>query len=84
MRKTEILIPEQNVVDMIATPYVHDPSLPMEIKKVLLEGMVVRAFAASEFVTGNLTWDEYLQACNETGLDAIDVHNTVEEGLCFL
>lgn len=69
---------------MLATPYIHDPSLAPEIQDVLLNGMCIRAIALSEYLKGGLTYDEYLQALDATGIDAIDFHEGLEDGLCCL
>lgn len=80
----EILIPRGNISDMLATPYVHDPRLPEHVQNVLLDGMVLRATALSEYLRGNLTYDDYLTALDQTGVDAIDFHEGLEDGLCCL
>lgn len=80
----EILIPRHNISDMLATPYVHDPSLPEHVQSVLLDGMVLRAVALSEYLKGNLSYDDYLTALDQTGVDAIDFHEGLENYECCL
>ncbi|MGG6237224.1 hypothetical protein ACQ4N7_01185 [Nodosilinea sp. AN01ver1] len=80
----EILIPKGNISDMLATPYVHDPSLPEHIQNVLMDGMCLRAVALSEYLKGNLTYDDYLTALDQTGIDAIDFHEGLENHECCL
>lgn len=80
----EILIPSQSEVDWLATPYVHDPTLAKEAQDILLEGMIVRALALSEFLAGRINYEDYLQSLTETGVDPIDFHEGLEDGLCCL
>lgn len=80
----EILIPKGNISDMLATPYVHDPSLPEHIQNLLLDAMCFRATALSAYLAGDISYDDYLSALDQTGIDAIDFHEGLEQGLCCL
>lgn len=75
---------EHTLHDELASPLVVTENMTEEQFLQEVEGMMTRAFALSEFLQKRLTWDDYLEACNQTGIEPIDFHNRIVDGVCFL
>lgn len=76
--------PEFTVHDALASPLVVTENMSQEEFVEAVGGMTLRAHVLSQFLQGNANWDDYLEACHQTGIEPIDFHNKIVDGLCFL
>lgn len=75
---------ELSLETRLATPFIWYPGQDPEEAQIESQLMIERSLAISAFISGQITWDDFLCLLEEHGIDAADAHDGWEEGLIYL